>query len=78
MSDYRDAFIVLTPGQKSALQALDQARLEHDDEAARSIQYHLDAWDRHLSRPSTISMRDKRNAAIRRYASIIFENGGGI
>lgn len=77
-SGYADALIVLTPGQESALAAYDHAMQLRDDQAIRETRYHLDAWDRHFGRESTITLRDRRNAALRRWGAYIFTDGAGI
>lgn len=77
-SGYADAFIQFTPGQEAALDAYDRARRESDDQAVRETRYHLDAWDRHYGRESTVALRDRRNAALQRWGAYIFADGAGI
>lgn len=75
---FEDTQIALTEGQVSALSAYDRAVRDGDDEAIRETRYHLDAWDRHFGRESTILMRDKKVAAERFWSGWVFENGAGI
>lgn len=75
---FADCFIQLSPGQLSALAAYDNARCGDDDELLRGISYHLEAWDKHYGRESTLTQRLKRNDALRIWGSYIYENGGGI
>ncbi len=78
IAPFADTQIVLSEGQLSALHAYDYAQSARDDEALRQTKYHLDAWDRHFGRESTLTLRERRNTALRQWAGWIFVDGAGI